>query len=149
MRGPVLTFVALMLALPARVLAAPGAESSVTLTTNPLVVYAVVAVLVGAVAVALFVARPRHTGLGPKPFSPQPHMRVEGLPWMPGGDILGANSASEQLPAGRLQTESWPTERLPTTGAHSPPPPPSPIETPSQPANPWSTGAPGAPPHWG
>lgn len=133
-RGAALAFGALILALPARALAAPGSETSVTVTNNPLVVYGVVALLVGAVVLALFAARPSRAGLGKKPLSPRSHGSAEGLPWMPGGDIFGGPAETEQAP-----TPSSPRQA----------PPPSPTGPASQSPNPWSTGAPGAPPRWG
>lgn len=133
-RGAAVAFGTLTLALPTSALAAPGSETNVTVTNDPLVVYAIVGLLLGAVALALFAARPRRAGLGRKPPSPRPVGPAAGLPWMPGGNIFG--DGGEPLAAG----SAAPSVSAPVA---------APIRTPPQVANPWSTGVPGAPPRWG
>ncbi|MEP7159277.1 MAG: hypothetical protein ABI797_07600 [Chloroflexota bacterium] len=107
----------------------------VTPQTNPIIVYASVFTLLLAVAVALWASRPLSRGLGQKPLTPRPDDEY-GLPWMPGGDIFGADEPAEA-------TQPEPTYR-PQAGApqFSNPVPPSapPQPRPAAPRNPWSTG---------
>jgi hypothetical protein len=85
---------------------APG--EAATPMTNPMLVYGVVAVLFGGVALALWASRPLRRGLGPKPLTPRPD-GADGLPWMPGGDIFG--NADEPAPAIAATTRPAPTYR--------------------------------------
>ena len=133
----------------------------VTPQTNPIVVYGAVFALVLAVAIALWASRPLSRGLGQKPLTPRPDDEY-GLPWMPGGDIFGADEPAEATPETRrpVPTSPPPTYQLPTyqqpptyqpeptyrpqAGAprfSNPADPNAPRQTrPAAPRNPWSTG---------
>lgn len=130
---------------------------------NPLIVYGMIFVLLGAVALALWASRPSRRGLGQKLLTPRPD-DPEGLPWMPGGDIFGetadepvvATPASAYQPAPIYQPAppyqpepAYPPDPTyqPTYGAPQfvSPPPPRPAVAPQSPTppaparNPWST----------
>jgi hypothetical protein len=61
----------------------------VDVATDPMLVYGLVGVFVGAVILALFFARPR-PGLGAIKPSDVPASPAGGPPWMPGGDVFGS-----------------------------------------------------------
>jgi hypothetical protein len=114
----------------------------VDVATDPMLVYGLVAVFIGAVVLALILARPRR-GLGAIKPSDVPLSRSGGQSWMPGGDVLGREPDPEPEPTAAV-TETWP--KADPWG--SAPPAPG-----SQPAvhDPWSTGAtdePGPLPRW-
>jgi hypothetical protein len=80
----------------------------VDVATDPMLVYGLVAVFLGAVGLALIFARPRR-GLGAVQRSDVP-ADAGGPPWMPGGDVFGRDPrpAPEPPPAA---TETWPASR--------------------------------------
>jgi hypothetical protein len=126
----------------------------VNVATNPLIVYAMVAVFVGVIALALVFARPRRD-LGAVKRSEVPDHAPGGQPWMPGGDIFGKEPQPEpELPAAvdpwqpavdpwqRPAADQWPAAD-PWQAVPPAAPPATPTPGASQPAvhDPWSTGA--------
>lgn len=93
-RASGIALVVLALAVPARVMAV---ETVVTVQRSPVVVYGLVALLLGALVLGVVAALPwpgRGRPNAAKELRPGPHMRFAtgargDLPWMPGGDILG------------------------------------------------------------
>jgi hypothetical protein len=129
---------------------------AVTPQTNPIIVYGLVFVLMGATALALWASRPFRRGLGQKLLTPRPD-DADGLPWMPGGDIFGndeveptqptpapARAAPTYQPPPTYQPlyQPEPTYRpLPGAPQFSDPAPTAPPQArPAAPRNPWSTG---------
>lgn len=121
--------------------------SEVNVATDPLLVYGMVALFIGALVLALLFVRPRR-GLGAVKRSDAPRTSAD-EPWMPGGDIFGNNpepapapppAAAPPPPAG---ADPW----------QSPPPVnPAPTGSPGASPDPWSTGTTGQPgpqPRWG
>jgi hypothetical protein len=74
---------------------------AVTPQTNPIIVYGLVFVLMAALALGLWAARPFRRGLGQKPLTPRPD-DADGLPWMPGGDIFGTDDDEPAQPTPAL-----------------------------------------------
>jgi hypothetical protein len=62
--------------------------SDISVMTDPGVVYGIIGVLIGAVLLALIFALPRR-GLGAASKSDAAKKDLDGLPWMPGGDVFG------------------------------------------------------------
>ncbi len=109
--------------------------SEVTVTTDPLIVYGMVGLLLGALVLALLFARPRR-GLGAVKRSDVPDHLPTDEPWMPTGDIFGRDPAPPAAPP---------------TMVTSPPAASPPGGQPTV-HDPWSTGASGetgAQPRWG
>jgi hypothetical protein len=104
----------------------------VSVMTDPLVVYGMIGVIIGAVVLALIVALPRR-GLGAASKSDAAKKDPGGLPWMPGGDIFGHDTGPAAPPS------------EPPTDA-----PPYFDPSPSQPAahDPWSTTDQSDEPRW-
>ena len=100
--------------------------AGITITTDPLLVYGTVGLLVGAVVLALVFARPRR-GLGPASRHDAANAPA-GEPWMPGGDIFG----QDQPPAAPEPAPEIPT--FPTPPAVAPGPVMPPVAH-----DPWST----------
>jgi hypothetical protein len=61
--------------------------AEVSVTTDPLIVYGMVGLLVGALLLALLFSRPRH-GLGTVKHSELPERASTDEPWMPTGDVF-------------------------------------------------------------
>jgi hypothetical protein len=116
----------------------------VTVTSDPLVVYAVVALLLGSVVIALLFSLPRR-GLGAVRRS-EMRTRPDGdLPWIPGTDILGGPQQSQ--PTSPQAAVAPP--RTVEPGAPSPAPAALPTQAgPSSVPEPWSTGSPDPSPRW-
>jgi len=138
-----LTTAAVYLSLPAGALAGP-AETAVTVLSNPLIVYTVVGVLLGAVVAAIFAARPWRGWFALR--SPVPPSARSGvLPPMPGGDIFATPEQPTPVeppsPPPAPQTPAAPLARGPSAAAPSPQRP--------RVRDPWSTGDPGSAPRWG
>jgi hypothetical protein len=116
--------------------------AEITVVTDPLIVYGMVGLLLGALVLALIFSRPRR-GLGPVKRSDVPGGVPAGEPWLPTGDIFGRDPEPAAAP---------PTEgATPPTVAATPPPAPAPAAAPVV-HDSWSTGAggeEGAPPPWG
>lgn len=103
--------------------------------TNPIIVYGAVFVLLGAVAFALWAARPFRRGLGQKPLTPRPD-GADGLPWMPGGDIF--ESADQPAPTYQPDPTYQPLAGAPQFS--DPPALSAPLQTrPAPPRKPWSS----------
>ena len=102
-----------------------------------MLVYGLVAVFVGAIVVALILARPRR-GLGAINRSDVPVSPAGGQPWMPGGDVFGRDPEPE-LAQPEAATETWPAADPWQSASPGPG---------SQPAvhDPWSTGGTDQPP---
>jgi hypothetical protein len=130
-------------------LAAP-AETTVTLPSNPLMVYAVLAVLLGSVTAAFVFSRPRRGPSAVKSSETHPSSANGGLPWMPGGDILGGESETQPEAVAPPSISALP----PVGPSPARPPSPPPPGQPAMPADrrtariPWSTGAPGPAQRW-
>jgi hypothetical protein len=110
--------------------------AEVSVVTNPLIVYGMVGLLLGAVVLALIFSRPRH-GLGAVKRSDVPESLPTDEPWMPTGDIFGGDGQPEAAPP---------------DVATQPPAAPAAPGPPSSGHDPWSTGAgdeTGVPPPWG
>ena len=111
----------------------------VTVATNPIIVYGIVALLVGSVAVGLWFARPRK-GLGPRSAAERSAALASqdggGLPWMPGGDIFGDDDHGQPAPQPARAPGGWPVRaaepKRPTGSAE--PARPAAHERPTQPA---------------
>ncbi|MEP7361011.1 MAG: hypothetical protein ABI744_05460 [Chloroflexota bacterium] len=97
----------------------------INVPTDPMIVYAIVGVLIGAIVLALVFARPRR-GLGAATEADAAHKSTADGVWMPGGDIFGSEPAAPQ-PA---QVEPAFTD--PITGPLAYPPS-------DYPPDPWST----------
>jgi len=113
--------------------------AEVSVVTNPLIVYGMVGLLLGALVLALIFARPRR-GLGAVKRSDVPEGAPTDEPWMPTGDVFGRDGEPVAAP---------PAVAVPPAVAASAPAAPS---APSPAHDPWSTGATGptdAPPPWG
>jgi hypothetical protein len=106
----------------------------VDVATDPMLVYGLVAIFVGAVVLALIFARPRR-GLGAVNRSDVPQRAPTVQPWMPGGDVFGREPEPEpEAPAEAAET--WPPVDPWRSGPPAPAPGP-PVH------DPWSTGATG------
>jgi hypothetical protein len=112
--------------------------SEVNVATDPMLVYGLVGLFIGAVVLALVFARPRR-GLGAIKRSDIPDRPGGGEPWMPGGDIFGREPQAPLEPT-QPDPDAWP----PADPWHVP-------STPPPAHDPWSTGAtdqPGPEPRW-
>jgi hypothetical protein len=78
----------------------------VDVATDPMLVYGLVAVFVGATVLALIFARPRR-GLGAIKRSDVPSSGYGGPPWMPGGDVFGREPDPAPEPPAAAP-ETWP-----------------------------------------
>lgn len=67
--------------------------SEVSVTTDPLIVYGMVGLLICAVVLALLFSRPRD-GLGAVKRSDLPDRAATDEPWMPTGDLSGQDPTS-------------------------------------------------------
>lgn len=135
--------------------------SDVNIATDPLFVYGMVALFVGALVLALLFVRPRR-GLGAVKRSDVPDGASSSAPWMPGGDVFGREPqpGPEAPPAAAgpwlPENDPWQPAADPWPAASDPWQPAPPAVRPpagSQPAahDPWSTGATGQPgpqPRW-
>jgi hypothetical protein len=110
--------------------------ADVSVMTDPLIVYGMVGLLLGAVVLALLFSRPRR-GLGAVKPSDVPEGAPADEPWMPTGDIFGDKGLDAAAPPALATTPP---------AAAAAPAPPSAVHEPR------STGAAdetGAPPPWG
>jgi hypothetical protein len=98
--------------------------ADISVTTDPLLVFGMVGLLLGAVVLALIFARPRR-GLGAVKRSDVSKDMPPGEPWMPGGDIFDGDGASSSPPP---PVAGAPLAQSPSAG-----PPAAP--------DPWSSGA--------
>lgn len=127
---------ALALGLPAT---AGAAETVVTVQSNPIVVYGMVGLLVGATLLAVLFVLPwrKRRGAGDSDTPVRgPHFRFAHaargkVPWMPGGDFIHADESADRAPSPESPAE---------------PPPaavPAPLAALAAPGRaPWSTGTP-------
>ena len=114
----------------------------VDVATDPMLVYGLVALFVGAIVLALIFARPRR-GLGAVNRADVPQRKAGGQPWMPGGDVFGREPQPEPEPPAAV-TDTWPS----ADPWQSVPPAP---DSPPAVHDPWSTGTtrqPGPQPRW-
>jgi hypothetical protein len=113
--------------------------AGVSVTTDPLIVYGMVGLLLGALVLALIFSRPRR-GLGAIKRSDVPGAAPTDEPWMPTGDLFGHDPQPSAPPP-------------PGATISAEPPGASPPGAPPTVHDPWSTGASGptdAPqPPWG
>jgi hypothetical protein len=117
----------------------------VNVATDPMIVYAMVALFGIATLLALVFVRPR-PGLGAVKRDEVPDHMAGDLPWMPGGDVFGQEPPPEPEPAAAV--DSWPAAD-PWGVAPPAAPPPAGAQPPAH--EPWSTGASGQPgpqPRW-
>ena len=117
--------------------------AEVSVMTDPLIVYGMVGLLLGALVLALLFSRPRR-GLGAARHSDVPEGAPTDEPWMPTDDIFGrdheASTEASTEPSPSAPTVAVAPPAAPTAGA------------PPAVHDPWSTGASGptgAPPPWG
>ena len=113
--------------------------AEVSVATDPLIVYGMVGLLLGALVLALIFARPRH-GLGAVKRSDVPEGAPANEPWMPTGDVFGRDGEPVAVPPA---VAAPPAMAAPAPAARS---------APSPAHDPWSTGATAptdAPPPWG
>lgn len=122
----------------------------VNVATNPLLVYGLVGLFVGAIVLALIFARPRR-GLGAINRSDVPDRPSGGPPWMPGGDVFGRDPQPQAEPeAPAAASDAWPAAETWPSGDPWQSAPPAPGSPPTV-HDPWSTGAtdqPGPQPRW-
>ena len=110
--------------------------TEISVTTDPLMVYGMVGLLLGALVLALIFVRPRR-GLGAVKRSDLPARAPTDEPWMPTGDVFGRDPE--------------PVSPSPGVAASAPTAAPGPA-VPAPTRDPWSTGSAGetdAPPPWG
>lgn len=123
----------------------------VNVATDPVLVYGLVGLFVGAVVLAVIFVRPRR-GLGAIKRSDVPDAPAHGEPWMPGGDIFGREP--QPAPGQPSAADPWqPADSWPAADPWGAAPPASPPAANTQPLghDPWSTGAtdqPGPQPRW-
>ncbi|MEA2675930.1 MAG: hypothetical protein QOJ81_71 [Chloroflexota bacterium] len=128
----------------------------VNVATDPMLVYGLVALFVGAVVLALLFVRPRR-GLGAIKPSDVPNSSPSGELWMPGGDVFGREPQATPEPQ-PVAAEAWPPQdpwpasdpwQSAVRPAQAPAPPQAGAQAPVH--DPWSTGATGQPgqePRW-
>lgn len=112
--------------------------AEVSVTTDPLLAYGMVGLLLGALVLALVFSLPRR-GLGAVTRSDVPEGAPTDEPWMPGGDIFGRDREVSTAPSPSAPTVAVASPAATTLGA------------PPAVHDPWSTGASGpagAPPPW-